>query len=86
LEPGPPAAAGGEDGRLGPPDEEFERTLHALRADPGGFIALASMPVTDAVATANDLLKHGIEAAFVPFDDPNAPPVPEEVLRAGGVI
>jgi hypothetical protein len=59
------------------PDDGFKRVLRELRADPTAFVVLAVMPVADAVAAAADLWGHGIDAAFVPRDDPIAPPEPE---------
>ena len=59
------------------PDDGFERVLRELRADPDAFVVLAVMPVADAVAAAAELWGNGIDAAFVPRDDPIAPPEPE---------
>jgi hypothetical protein len=66
-----------EDLRPELPDDGFKRVLKELRADPAAFVVLAVMPVVDAVAAVADLWGHGIDAAFVPRDDPIAPPEPE---------
>lgn len=53
------------------PDEEFEAALRELRGAPERFRMLATMPIGDALAAANDLWRHGIGAVFVPTDDPS---------------
>jgi hypothetical protein len=80
LVAGPVGAADGEagasdaSGRM--TDAQYTSALADLRAHPDAFVALATLPWVEAHEVAGDLWKAGIQAVFVPRDDPAAPPDP----------
>jgi hypothetical protein len=75
LEPGPTPVDPGPTDAI--PGEVLVRVLKDLRAHPDAFVAVATMPIVDAVTAATDLWRHGVDAAFVRHDDPIIPADPE---------